>query len=55
MLGGSLEVPEGLKMEGTQHSLIDIPVDPILQHMVDTYPRLFYGSPPRSHSCVQPG
>ena len=51
----SLEVAEGLKMAGTKHSLIDIPVDPILQHMVDTYPRLFHGSTPRSHSYVQPG
>lgn len=42
-------------MERTQQSLIDIPVDPILQHMVDTYPRLFHGSTPRSHSFLQPG
>ena len=42
-------------MEGTQHSLIDIPIDPILQHMVATYPRLFHGSTPRSQSYVQPG
>ena len=43
-------------MERTQQSLIDIPpFDPILQLMVDTYPRLFHGSTPRSHSYVQPG
>ena len=42
-------------MERTQQSLIDIPVEPILKHMVDTYPLLFHGSTPRSHSFVQPG
>lgn len=42
-------------MERTRQTLIDIPVDPILKHLVDTYPRLFHGSTPRSHSFVQPG
>jgi hypothetical protein len=51
----SLEVAEGLKMVGAKHSYFDIPIDPILQHMVDTYPRLFHGSTPRSYSFVQPG
>ena len=55
MHGVSLEVAEGLKMVRTHHSVIDIPVDPILQHMVNTYPRLFHGSTPRSRSYVQPG
>lgn len=42
-------------MEGTRHSAFDFPEDPILQEMVDKYPRLFHGSAPRSHSWVEPG
>lgn len=42
-------------MDGAQHSLMDIPVDPLLQHMVDKYPRLFHGATPRAQSFVQPG
>jgi len=53
--GGSLGVAEGVSIKGAQQSGIDIPGDPILQHKVDTYPRLFHGSTPRSHSYVQPG
>ena len=53
--GGSLDVAEGMNIKGAQPSRIDITGDPILQHMVDTYPRLFQGSIPQSHSYVQPG
>lgn len=42
-------------MQGTQDNLLEIRADPVLQHMVNAYPRLFHGSTPRSHSYVQPG
>lgn len=42
-------------MDDVQHSLVDIPFDPILQEMVGKYPRLFHGSKPRAHSDIQPG
>ena len=44
-----------MNIKGAQPSGIDITGDPILQHMVNTYPRLFQGSIPQSHSYVQPG
>ena len=42
-------------MDGSRHSFMDIPVDPLLQNMVEKYPRLFHGSTPSAHSDVQPG
>ena len=55
MRGGSLELEAGMEMQDKHHTPIDIPVDAILQHIVNRYPRLFHGLTPRSSSFVEPG
>lgn len=35
--------------------VLELPSDPILQLLIDKYPRLFHGSSPRCYSQVTPG